>query len=156
MGSLATPASENNATRRSPSAPALSPTSDRQPRPKVTRDESTVKAPSQSSAAIGTSQHAIVLTVERGSRTALGVVPNAAQRLTLQLEQPLRSRPIGQQRIEAVAGARKHVELGGNPCAKQLQRMVDRFVAKRIDLRAGDQSSWQTGQSVTPGGHRGR
>src|ERR1700722_4751807 len=120
MGSSATPASENNATRRSPSEAALSPTSARQPRPNVTRDESTVKAPPQSSAATGTSQHAIVLTVERGSGAASGVVPNAPQRLTLQLEQPLRHRPIRQQRIEAVAGARKHVQLGGNPRAKQL------------------------------------
>src|ERR1700740_1570576 len=114
MGSLATPASENNATRRSPSAPARSPTSARQPRPKVTRDESTVKAPSQSSAGMGTSQHAIVLTVERRSRAASGVGPNAVQRRTLQLEQPLRRRPIGQQRIEAMAGTGEDIQLGGD------------------------------------------
>src|SRR5260370_5993758 len=99
MGSLATPASVNNATRRNPSALALSPTSARQPRPKVTRDASTVKAPSQSSAAIGTSQHATSLTVEAKVPPRSGVVPNAAQRITLKREQALGIGPIPHQRI---------------------------------------------------------
>ena len=47
--SLATPASENNATRVMPRAAARSPSSSRQPRPKVILDASTVNAVSSPS-----------------------------------------------------------------------------------------------------------
>lgn len=40
------------------------------------------------------------------------------------------------------------MEFGGNPGLQQPQRIIDRFVAERIDLGAGDRSSSQTVQSA--------
>ena len=71
-------------------------------------------------------------------------VQGVRQGLPLQGVQPLGDGPVGQQRIESVAGAGEHVQFGRDTGAQQTERVVDGLVTEGIDLRAGYQSRWKT------------
>ncbi len=83
-----------------------------------------------------------VCCIGRSYRVSARPVERSPQRATLQGEQLPGNFPIGQQRVEPVTGAGEHVQLGGDSGPQQSQRIVERLVAQRIDVRAGDECRW--------------
>ena len=69
-------------------------------------------------------------------------VERSQQRAALQDEQLLGDLPVGQQRVEPVAGAGEDVQFGRDTGLQQPRCIVERLVAERVDVRAADERRW--------------